>query len=74
MHRDVIPTVLGESDRFDFETEMILLAALSGCKITSVPVSTIYGDEKSKIHPWHDTLRFFRLMKKWKKRSARQPR
>lgn len=73
LHRDVIPVVLGESDRFDFETEMILLAASSGCKIASVPVSTIYGEEKSKIHPWHDTIRFFRLMKKWKRRMRQAP-
>jgi hypothetical protein len=65
LRRDVIPSVLGESERFDFETEMLLLAARTGCKIVSVPVSTIYGEEQSKIHPVRDTIRFFKLMKKY---------
>lgn len=68
LRRDIIPNVLGETDHFDMETEMIFLAAQSGCKIANVPVSTIYGEEESKIHPWHDTIRFLRLMKKWRKR------
>jgi len=65
LRRDVIPSVLGESERFDFETEMLLLAARTGCKITSVPVSTIYGEEQSKINPLRDTIRFFKLMRRY---------
>lgn len=48
--------------RFDTESEILLRAARSGALITSVPISTIYGDETSKIHPLKDTLRFFRLV------------
>ncbi len=59
-----VPVLLGETDRFDFETEMLVLAARAGRKIASVPISTIYGEEKSKISPVRDALRFFRLMKK----------
>lgn len=70
LRRDVIPSLVGESDHFDFETEMIFRAAETGCGIDSMPVTTIYGDEQSKIHPWHDTVRFLRLMKKWERRLS----
>ena len=62
--RERIEAVLGESDHFDFETEMLVRAARAGCPIASVPVSYIYGEEQSKISPVRDALRFFRLMKK----------
>ncbi len=50
------------SDRFEAESEMLLQLAKKGHKIASVPVSSIYGDEISKIHPLRDTIRFFRLL------------
>jgi len=48
--------------RFDTESEILIRAARSGAVITSVPIKTIYGDERSKIHPLKDTCRFFRLV------------
>jgi glycosyltransferase involved in cell wall biosynthesis len=62
--RDAVPALLGETDRFDFETEMLVLAARAGHRIASVPIRTIYGEEKSKISPVRDALRFFRLMRR----------
>ncbi len=50
------------SSKFDFETEMLSIASQRGCHIAAAPISTVYGDEKSKIHPVRDTLRFFKLM------------
>jgi glycosyltransferase involved in cell wall biosynthesis len=47
---------------FDFESEMLVLAARRGVRIAAAPVSTIYGDEVSKIHPVRDTLRFVKLL------------
>ena len=52
------------SSNFDFETEMLAIAARCGGKIAAVPVSTVYGDEKSKIRPVRDTVRFLALMKR----------
>jgi glycosyltransferase involved in cell wall biosynthesis len=48
--------------RFDLESEILIRAARSGAVIASVPIRTIYGDERSKIHPLKDTVRFFRLV------------
>jgi len=47
---------------FDFESEMLVLAARRGVRIAGAPVSTIYGREVSKIHPVRDTLRFLKLL------------
>lgn len=53
--------VLSCSD-FEIETEVLVKASKKGFKIFSVPIQTIYGDEKSKIHPLRDTLRFIRYI------------
>lgn len=51
-----------QSSNFDFETEMLAIAGRRGCQIAAAPISTVYGDEKSKIRPVRDTIRFFKLM------------
>ena len=66
MRRDVIPHLFCESNNYDYETEMLLIASREGFKIAAVPVSTIYGEEKSKIHPVRDTVRFFKLISRYK--------
>lgn len=45
-------------DDFEIETEILMKSAKRGFRVDSVPVSTIYRDEESKINPWKDTLRF----------------
>ena len=71
MHRDVIPHLFCDSNNYDYETEMLLIASREGFQIKSVPVSTIYGDERSKIHPVRDTIRFCEMMARFK-REARK--
>ena len=66
MRRDVIPHLFCDSNNYDYETEMLLIAAREGFRIASVPVSTIYGEEKSKIHPLRDSIRFFKLISRYK--------
>jgi glycosyltransferase involved in cell wall biosynthesis len=50
------------SSNFDFESEMLAIAARRGLKIAAATISTVYGDERSKIHPFRDTVRFFQLL------------
>lgn len=50
------------SSNFDFESEMLAIAARRGVKIAAATISTVYGDERSKIHPVRDTVRFFKLL------------
>ena len=68
LHRQLIPELLGGSARFDYETEMLIVASRKGFRIAAVPISTVYSDEVSSIHPLRDTIRFFKLMRRYKKR------
>jgi glycosyltransferase involved in cell wall biosynthesis len=67
LHRQLIPDVLGGANRFDYETEMLIVASRKGFRIQSVPITTVYSDEVSSIHPVRDTLRFFKLMRRYRK-------
>lgn len=44
---------------FEIETEILMKACKKGFKVYDVPIKTIYRDEKSKINPLKDTVRFF---------------
>jgi glycosyltransferase involved in cell wall biosynthesis len=68
VHRRLIPDLLGGAERFDYETEMLILASRQGCRIESVPITTVYSDEVSSIHPVRDTIRFFKLIRRYEKR------
>jgi glycosyltransferase involved in cell wall biosynthesis len=67
VQREIIPDLLGGTERFDYETEMLILTSRAGCRIASVAISTVYSDEVSSIHPVRDTLRFFKLMRRYRK-------
>jgi glycosyltransferase involved in cell wall biosynthesis len=67
VHRQLIPELLGGAARFDYETEMLIIASRKGFRIASVPISTVYSDEVSSIHPVRDTVRFFKLMRHYKR-------
>lgn len=52
-----------ESDRFEYESEMLVKASKAQYKIKDVPVKCVYfKDRKSKIRPIADGLRFLRLL------------
>ena len=70
IHRDLAPALAAIATvKFDYETEMLVVASRRGCTIAAVPVSTIYGDEKSKIHPVRDTIRFYQMMARFKREA-----
>ena len=64
MFPHVIPDLLDREYRFDYETEMLILVSRKNFRIGAVPISTVYSDEVSSIHPVRDTLRFFKLMRR----------
>ena len=47
---------------FDLESEILIKAARLGAVIVSVPIATIYGEEKSTINPLVDKWRFVKLV------------
>ncbi len=71
IHRAVVPHLFCETEGYDYESEMIFIAAREGFKISSVPISTIYGEEVSKIHPVRDTIKFFKLLARYRDTPAR---
>jgi len=67
LDRQLIPELLGGGHRFDYETEVLIIASRKGYRIESVPITTVYTDQVSKIHPMRDALRFFKMM--WRYRA-----
>lgn len=45
--------------RYDLESELCVLAARAGARIAEVPITVIYHDKRSGVHPLWDTARFF---------------
>ena len=66
LHRQLIPDLLEGADRFEYESEMLIIASRKGFRIEAVSISTVYSDEVSSIHPVRDTLRFFKLMRRYR--------
>ena len=66
LHRDIIPEVLSGASRFEYETEMLIIASRKGHRVASVPITTVYSDEVSSISPVRDTMRFFKLMRRYR--------
>jgi glycosyltransferase involved in cell wall biosynthesis len=64
---DIIPFVATNSERFAAESEILLHIAMRGIRMDSVHISTIYSNEKSKISPIMDTVRFFSMIHRFHK-------
>ena len=70
LDRRLIPDLLGGGHRFEYETEVLIIASRKGYRIESVPISTVYSDEVSKIHPLRDAFRFIKLMRRYRKATG----
>ncbi len=64
--RETLPFLQGRTDRFAADSEVLLRLAARGIRIGSVRIRTIYRDERSKIRPFRDTIRFFRMLHDWR--------
>ncbi|MBN1970678.1 MAG: glycosyltransferase family 2 protein [Candidatus Delongbacteria bacterium] len=49
------------TEKFDFETEVLIKIIRNGCKIKQIPIKTIYGSEISHIRRIPDIYRFIKL-------------
>lgn len=67
---DVFSRDACRSERFAAESEVLLYLADQGVELGSVPVRIIYGEEKSKINPVVDTLRFFSMLRNYDRSKA----
>ena len=56
---------------YDLEAEMVVAMGRKGFRIAQVPVTAVYGNEKSAIRPALDTWRFFSMVwRLWRERDA----
>ncbi|MBN2201483.1 glycosyltransferase family 2 protein [bacterium] len=60
--REVLTRVQPETDRYEMETEMLILAARAGFRMGWCPVRTSYNGQTSHIRRLNDTARFLRLI------------
>jgi hypothetical protein len=67
LDRQLIPDLLGGGDRFDYDTEVLIIASRKGYQIESVPITTVYTDQVSKIRPLRDSIRFLKLMWRYRR-------
>lgn len=68
---DVIPFVSAQAERFAAESEILLHIAARGIAIGAVRITTIYADEKSKIRPGVDTVRFLAMLLRYRRERDR---
>ena len=58
------------ASHYEIESEVVLLFARAGLAIEFVPIEAIYRDERTKIRPWRDTMRWLR----WRREArAKKP-
>jgi glycosyltransferase involved in cell wall biosynthesis len=69
--KDVLKSIEFKTRKYETESEILIKASRLGFKIESVPIKSVYADEKSQINPFIDTLRFIRFITKelWTTRS-----
>ncbi len=59
---EVLTRIRTETDRYEMETEMLILAARAGFRMGWCPVRTSYDGQTSHIRRLKDTVRFLRLI------------
>ena len=59
IRREVLKEIHLKSANFEIDSEILIQSSRKGYKIISVPVKTIYQNERSKVNPIFDTIRFF---------------
>ncbi len=62
IRKNVIENIRLESNGYEAETELLIKAALLKYKIEFVPVSTVYGSEKSYMTHWATTINFIKVL------------
>jgi glycosyltransferase involved in cell wall biosynthesis len=50
------------TQNFEIESEILVEASRNGFRIENVPITTVYDGQTSAIHPFKDTLRFFKFI------------
>jgi glycosyltransferase involved in cell wall biosynthesis len=62
--REVLDAISFESDGYEAETELLIKSALKGFTIEFIPITTVYGDERSHMTHWDTTRKFLQVLLK----------
>ncbi|MCK5850701.1 MAG: glycosyltransferase family 2 protein [Kiritimatiellae bacterium] len=65
-HVNVLGFLKTTTSGYAAESECLLRLSAHGSRIGSVPIKVIYHGAHSDIHPFGDTIRFFKMLKKWR--------
>lgn len=61
--REVLDKIKIESNKFEIESEILIKAAREKFRIKSIPIKSIYfKNQRSKIRPLRDTIRFLKFI------------
>ena len=53
--------LVSDENGFEFEVEMIVKCLIGNFRMRWIPIRTIYGEEKSHIHPIHHVVKFLQI-------------
>jgi glycosyltransferase involved in cell wall biosynthesis len=67
--RDIIKYFPKDMSYFSAESEVLICMGMQDCKILNLDIDVIYGDELSSINPIRDTIRFFNMYIKYKRKD-----
>lgn len=71
--RRVLPLLMDDvAEGFAADSESLLSLSDAGERIASSPTRIIYADEKSKIRPIRDTIKFFGMLRRYKHEKGNQ--
>jgi len=62
IRRRVLEKVQLKTSKYEIESEILIKSSRLGFKIESVPIESVYAQEKSQINPFIDTLRFSKFI------------
>lgn len=62
IRKRVLEKIKLKTCKYETESEILIKAARLGFKIESVPIQSVYANERSQINPFVDTIRFIRLI------------
>jgi glycosyltransferase involved in cell wall biosynthesis len=72
LHLPSLARLQVKSDCFEIESEVLIQFARARFGIAFVPIQVIYADERSKIRPLRDTLRWWNWLRKQNPRGCNQ--
>ena len=67
VRRRVLETVTAWGERYEYETDFLIRAALAGFRVSTVPVPTLYGAAASNFRGASDSMRVVRAI--WRHRA-----